>query len=76
MGSRKALGAGFGVRRRRHCQHRQHDPQRRAAHAGRSRSAPRTRQLQWIVDAYTLVFASLLLTAGSLGDRYGRRRAA
>ncbi|MCU1343821.1 MAG: transporter [Acidimicrobiia bacterium] len=31
-------------------------------------------QLQWIVDAYTLVFASLLLTAGSLGDRYGRRR--
>jgi EmrB/QacA subfamily drug resistance transporter len=31
-------------------------------------------QLQWIVDAYALVFASLLLTAGSLGDRYGRRR--
>jgi EmrB/QacA subfamily drug resistance transporter len=33
-----------------------------------------TSQLQWIVDAYALVFASLLLTAGSLGDRYGRRR--
>jgi EmrB/QacA subfamily drug resistance transporter len=32
-------------------------------------------QLQWIVDAYTLVFAGLLLTAGSLGDRYGRRPA-
>jgi MFS family permease len=31
-------------------------------------------QLQWIVDAYTLVFAWLLLTAGSLGDRYGRYR--
>src|SRR3954454_5464056 len=31
-------------------------------------------QLQWIVDAYTLVFAGLLLTAGSLGDRYGRYR--
>ncbi|HZD71387.1 MAG TPA: MFS transporter [Actinomycetes bacterium] len=31
-------------------------------------------QLQWIIDAYALVFASLLLTAGSLGDRYGRRR--
>jgi EmrB/QacA subfamily drug resistance transporter len=28
--------------------------------------------LQWIVDAYTLVFAGLLLTAGSLGDRFGR----
>ena len=33
---------------------------------------PRTSQLQWITDAYTLVFASLLLTAGSLGDRFGR----
>ena len=32
-------------------------------------------QLQWIVDAYTLVFAGLLLTMGSLGDRFGRRKA-
>src|SRR5437764_11171745 len=32
-------------------------------------------QLQWIVDAYTIVFAGLLLTAGSLGDRFGRYRA-
>jgi EmrB/QacA subfamily drug resistance transporter len=31
-------------------------------------------QLQWIVDAYTLVFAGLLLTAGSLADRFGRYR--
>ena len=31
-------------------------------------------QLQWIVDSYTLVFAGLLLTAGNLGDRFGRRR--
>src|ERR687883_1815387 len=31
-------------------------------------------QLQWVVDAYTLVFAGLLLTMGSLGDRFGRRR--
>jgi EmrB/QacA subfamily drug resistance transporter len=30
-------------------------------------------QLQWVVDAYTLVFASLLLSAGTVGDRYGRR---
>ncbi|HYN52921.1 MAG TPA: MFS transporter, partial [Thermoleophilaceae bacterium] len=30
--------------------------------------------LQWIVDSYTLVFAGLLLTMGSLGDRFGRRR--
>jgi EmrB/QacA subfamily drug resistance transporter len=32
-------------------------------------------QLQWIVDSYTLVFAGLLLTAGALGDRFGRRGA-
>lgn len=30
-------------------------------------------QLQWIIDAYTLVFAGLLLTSGSLGDRFGRK---
>src|ERR671936_2450422 len=29
--------------------------------------------LQWIVDAYLLVFAGLLLTAGTLGDRFGRK---
>src|SRR3989442_12798050 len=34
-----------------------------------------TSQLQWIVDSYTLVFAGLLLTAGSLSDRFGRRYA-
>ena len=34
-----------------------------------------TSQLQWIVDAYTLVFAGLLLAAGSLGDRFGRKPA-
>ncbi len=33
-----------------------------------------TSDLQWIVDSYVLVFAGLLLSAGSLGDRYGRRR--
>lgn len=30
-------------------------------------------QVTWIVDAYTLVFAGLLLPAGALGDRYGRK---
>ncbi|MGA7974795.1 MAG: MFS transporter, partial [Pseudolabrys sp.] len=30
--------------------------------------------LQWVVNAYTLVFASLLLTAGALGDRFGAKR--
>ena len=32
-------------------------------------------QLSWIVDAYALVFAALLLLGGAVGDRYGRRRA-
>lgn len=32
------------------------------------------RQLQWIVDAYVLVFAGLLMAAGSLGDWFGRKR--
>lgn len=30
--------------------------------------------LQWIVDAYSLCLSAFLLTAGSLGDRYGRRK--
>lgn len=34
-----------------------------------------TSALQWIVDAYILVFAGLLLTMGTLGDRFGRKRA-
>ncbi len=32
-------------------------------------------QLQWIVASYTVVFAGLLLIAGSVGDRFGRRSA-
>jgi EmrB/QacA subfamily drug resistance transporter len=31
-------------------------------------------ELQWIVDAYVLAFAGLLLMAGALGDRFGRKR--
>src|SRR5687767_4807114 len=30
-------------------------------------------QLQWMVDAYILLFAGMLLVAGALSDRYGRR---
>src|SRR5262245_19972375 len=32
-----------------------------------------TTGLQWVVDAYNLVFAALILAAGSLGDRLGRK---
>jgi EmrB/QacA subfamily drug resistance transporter len=32
-----------------------------------------TSQLQWVVDAYNLVFAALILTSGSLSDRFGRK---
>src|SRR6478609_11874449 len=31
-------------------------------------------QLQWVVDIYTLVLASLLMLSGATGDRFGRRR--
>lgn len=31
-------------------------------------------QLSWIIDAYSLVFAALLLLGGAIGDRWGRRR--
>jgi EmrB/QacA subfamily drug resistance transporter len=34
-----------------------------------------TTDLQWMIDAYTLSFAALLIVAGGLGDRYGSRRA-
>src|SRR5215471_8765394 len=33
-----------------------------------------TRDLQWIVDAYSLAFAAVMLPAGLAGDRFGRRR--
>src|SRR5437763_13076515 len=32
-----------------------------------------TRQLQWIVDSYNLVLAALVLAAGSVGNRFGRK---
>ncbi|GGH39982.1 MFS transporter [Microbacterium album] len=36
--------------------------------------APTSAQQLWMIDAYSLVLAGLLVTAGSLGDRFGRRR--
>jgi len=33
-----------------------------------------TEELQWVVDAYSVLFAGTLLLAGALGDRFGRRR--
>ena len=33
-----------------------------------------TSSLEWIVDAYTVVLASLLISSGALADRFGRRR--
>jgi len=33
-----------------------------------------TSDLQWVVDSYVLVLAGLLILAGSIGDRFGRRR--
>ena len=38
----------------------------RSTHAGET-------QLTWIIDSYSLVFAALLLPAGAIGDRFGRR---
>lgn len=40
----------------------------------RQTSADQTQQT-WIIDAYSLVFATMLLPAGALGDRFGRRQA-
>ena len=33
-----------------------------------------TQQLQWVMDAYSLALASVVLTAGAISDRYGRRK--
>jgi EmrB/QacA subfamily drug resistance transporter len=41
----------------------------------RQQLEPSDTQLLWIVDIYAVVFAGLLLPAGALGDRYGRRGA-
>ena len=40
----------------------------------RPTSTPGLSGLQWVVDAYTLALASVVLTAGALADRLGRKR--
>jgi MFS transporter, DHA2 family, methylenomycin A resistance protein len=45
-----------------------------ALDALRSRFATDVTGLQWVVNAYTLAFASLLLSTGALGDRFGAKR--
>ena len=42
--------------------------------AKRDRQELSDSQIDWVVDAYTLPLAGLLLTAATLGDRIGRRR--
>ena len=55
-----------------HARHRRR--QHRALAHRRRTSTPASAGLQWVVDAYTLALASVVLTAGSLADRFGRRR--
>lgn len=43
------------------------------SHIGASLHVP-DEQLAWVVDAYTITFAALLITSGALADRFGRRR--
>ena len=45
-----------------------------AVPAIRSDLSASTSQLQWVIDIYTLVLASLLMLSGATGDRFGRRR--
>ena len=54
---------------------RQLQPQRRHPDAVRATSHATNSQLQWVVAAYSLVFAGLLFTTGALGDRFGRKGA-
>ncbi len=44
-------------------------------HLAQSELTPSDTQILWIVDAYALVFAALLLPAGAIGDRFGRKGA-
>ena len=72
--SRRWWALGRALPQRPAGRHRQHDRQRRAADHRPGPGRVSTSDLQWVVDGYTLVFATLLLLAGHLGDRFGRRR--
>ena len=67
------VDSGPRLRRDFHVAARRDDRQRRPARHPASLHASLS-SLQWVVDAYSLMLASFLLTAGSLGDRLGRRR--
>ena len=67
------VDAGRCLHRRLHAPARHHDRERRAARHPARRSAPRCPTCSGSIDAYALSLAALLLTAGSLADRFGRR---
>ena len=57
-----------------HRRARHHDREPRAAVDPATTCGSSLSGLQWVIDAYTLVLASLLMLGGSTGDRIGRRR--
>ena len=63
-----------GVHRDLHAAARHHDRERRAARRSSATCASSFTDLQWVIDAYALTLAALLLTGGSLADLFGRRR--
>ena len=66
------LGAGGGVYERGDRQPRHHHRQRRRPRSPRTWAS--TTELQWVPDAYLVVYAGLLLLAGAIGDRIGHKR--
>ena len=71
-GTLLALGA-MALARLRHRQ-RHHRAQRRAAGDRERTSTPTSRTIQWVINAYALVFGVLIVTGGRLADMFGRRR--
>ena len=71
--SEPALGSRRDDPRVEHGLHRRHGRQRRAAGDPAGPGCHGV-EAQWVVEAYALLLAALLLVGGSLGDRFGRRR--